>query len=217
MANIFPRRANAVPLNLLLCVGGMGVLFAAGLWYYYGPLYTRVGYEPVQPCPYDHALHVGQLGMDCRYCHTYVEISSHANIPTTQTCMNCHAQVKAASPTIDTVRRSWDTGEPVRWVRIHRLPDYVYFDHSAHVNRGVGCASCHGPIHQMRVVRHQQPLSMGWCLDCHRHPERQLRPPDRIYDPAWRPPPGAEGIEQGRTLAQRWAIAPPQDCAGCHR
>jgi hypothetical protein len=217
MANIFPRWANGVPLRLLFCAGTLAVFALGWLWYYYGPRYTRVGYEPTQPVPFDHSLHANQLGVDCRYCHTYVDVSGHSNLPTTQTCMNCHAQVKSTSPALEAVRRSWTTGEPVRWVWVHRLPDYVYFNHAAHVNRGVSCVSCHGPVQQMRVIYHHQPLNMGWCLDCHRHPEQKIRPLEQVYHLDWVPPVRAEAVAEGKRLVERSAIVPPQDCAGCHR
>ncbi len=125
---------------------------------------------PTQPVPYSHALHVGQLGMDCRYCHTGVEVAAAATIPPTQTCMNCHSKVRANSEKLIPIRESYATGMPVPWIRVHDLPDYVYFDHSAHVRRGVGCVSCHGRIDTMEVVFQAEPLSMGWCLECHRNP-----------------------------------------------
>ena len=152
------------------------------------PKYTRVGYSPVQPVPFSHALHAGQLGIDCRYCHSNVESSGHANIPTAQTCMNCHSQVKANSPLLAVVRQSYLTGDPVPWVWIHQTPDYVYFNHAIHVNRGVSCVECHGRVDQMDVVTHAKPLSMGFCLDCHRAPQDHLRPNSEVTNLAWTAP-----------------------------
>ena len=169
------------------------ILALVGL-YYYGPQqYTRVGYAPVQPVPFSHAQHAGQLGLSCLYCHTGVEESSVAKIPSTQTCMNCHQTIKADSPKIALVKASFETGKPIPWIRVHKTPDYVFFNHSAHVKRGVGCVSCHGQVNEMPVVVHDKSLSMGWCLDCHRQPENQLRPVTEATNLAWRP---AEGRTQ---------------------
>ena len=179
-------RASAVEPFLL----GIGV--SAAVNYYFTPKYTRVGYQPDQPVPYDHKLHVGQLGMDCRYCHSFVENSGHANVPTASTCWNCHQNVKTDSPKLEPIRKAIDKnyenydGKPVEWVRIHRSPDYVYFDHSAHVNRGVSCASCHGDVGEMVVVHHEESHSMSWCLDCHKNPEKHLRPLDEVFNLKWK-------------------------------
>ena len=190
MANFFPKWTNWVPLQLAIC-GGLLVLGAVvGAAYYFTPKYTRVGYEPAQPVPFRHDLHVGQLGLDCRYCHSYVEESNHANVPTNQTCINCHGdrgKILLDSEKLAPVRKAAETGEPIKWRRVHQLPDYAYFDHSVHVNRGVSCVSCHGKINEMEVVRHEKPLIMGWCLDCHRSPEQALRPLDEVFNLDWDP------------------------------
>ncbi len=217
MANFFPRWSNLLPLKLAFCGGVLGALTIAGVWYYFTPKYTRVGYQPDQPVSFDHSLHAGQLGLDCRYCHSFVGVSSHSNVPTTQTCMRCHSAIKAQSPKLTAIRESWETGRPMNWVRIHETPDYVYFNHAAHVNRGVSCKSCHGQINEMKVVRHDQPLSMGWCLACHRNPEKHLRPLEEVYNLDWKPADGTDQEEVGRALKAKWAIQPPVDCAGCHR
>ena len=171
MSNIFPQSANKLPLQIIVYLVVLSGVLTAGANYYMTPKYTRVGYAPVQPVPYSHALHAGQLGLDCRYCHSNVEKSGVANLPTAQTCMNCHNQVKKDSPLLAVVRHSFETGESVPWVKIHQTPDYVYFNHAVHVNRGVSCWECHGQINEMEVVVHDKPLSMGFCLDCHRDPE----------------------------------------------
>jgi hypothetical protein len=224
MANIFPRWTNWLPIKVLICAGVAVSALTAGVWYYFTPKYTRVGYMPSQPVPYSHALHVGQLGMDCRYCHSNVEVSSHANIPSTQTCMNCHAHVKPESPKLELVRKSYERGTPIPWVKIHQVPDYAYFNHSVHVARGVSCVSCHGQVNQMEVVWHDQPQSMGWCLDCHRAPENHLRPRDQITNLDWKPTDStdpkalaAAQLELGRKLKAEWHINPPENCAACHR
>lgn len=207
---IFPRSLNLLPLvaAVALAVGGGVVTFIVA--YYFSYWNTQVGYAPVQPVPFSHRLHAGQLGMDCRYCHANVERSPEAMIPSTQTCMGCHAVVRPDSAALAPVRESWETGEPIAWVRVHNLPDHAYFDHSVHLSVGVGCATCHGRIDQMDVVTNQSPLSMSWCLDCHRNPEPNLRPVSEITNMAWERREGEE-IEYAR-----YAL-PPETCSGCHR
>jgi hypothetical protein len=218
MANIFPRSSNFLPLKVIACGAITVPLVIAAVWYYFTPKYTRVGYMPTQPVPFSHALHVGQLGMDCRYCHSFVEVGGPANIPTTQTCMNCHSQVKKDSSKLAAVRESWETGKPIPWVKIHQAPDYVYFNHSVHVNRGVSCQSCHGNINRMEVVYHAEPHSMGWCLECHRNPEKHIRPVEHVFNLDWKPEMIGEKQETlGKRLAADWNIQPPQNCAACHR
>ncbi len=191
MANFFPRWTNWIPLQVAICAGVLGLGAVVAVAYYFTPKYTRVGYEPSQPVPFRHDLHVGQLGLDCRFCHSYVEESGHANVPTNQTCVNCHGVglggILADSPKLAPIQEARKTGEPIAWRRVHQLPDYAYFDHSVHVSRGVSCVSCHGKINEMEVVRHDQPLSMGWCLDCHRSPENALRPLEEIFNLDWNP------------------------------
>ena len=217
MANFFPKSTNWLPLKLVICAGAIVTFIVGGLWYYFTPKYTRVGYEPTQPVPFSHVIHVQQLGMDCRYCHSFVEVASHSNVPTTQTCMSCHTQIKADSPKLAAVRESWKTGQPVNWVRIHKVPDYTYFNHAVHVNRGVSCYSCHGAINEMKVVYQHEPQSMSWCLDCHRAPENHLRPPSEIYNMAWKPTGQETQREIGMKFKEEWEVNPPVTCGGCHR
>ncbi len=207
---IFPRSLNKLPA--MIAIGGalLGGAVVGGLWYYGTPKHTQVGYAPRQPVPYSHRLHAGVMGMDCRYCHANVERSGEAMIPPTQTCMNCHSLVRTDSARLAPVRESWQTGQPIPWVRIHRLPDHAYFDHSVHLSAGVGCSTCHGRIDQMDVVRQDQPLSMSWCLDCHRNPGPNIRPRDQITNMEWRPDPSQQPVMQRR-------VEPPQNCSGCHR
>jgi hypothetical protein len=153
----------------------------------FSPQTTAVGYTPEQPVPYSHALHAGKLGLDCRYCHTTVENAAFAAIPPSQICMNCHTAIFPKSDRLAPVRESWATGKPVTWTKVHDLPDYVFFNHAAHVSHGVSCVSCHGRIDQMDVVQQVAPLSMGWCLDCHREPERHLRPKEQVTNLGWKP------------------------------
>jgi hypothetical protein len=217
MSKLFPKSANKLPLQIIVFLFVFGGIATAGVTYYMTPKYTRVGYAPVQPVPFSHALHAGQLGLDCRYCHSNVDKSGHANVPTAQTCMNCHNQVKVDSPLLAAVRQSYETGDPLPWVKIHQLPDHAYFNHAVHVNRGVSCVECHGKINEMEVVTHTQPLSMGWCLDCHRNPETRVREPGDIYN--LNSPTIAEksGVEAGVKFVHDWNIKPPQSCSGCHR
>jgi len=213
LAQAFPKTVNYAPLAIALGGAATGLLAVAAVWYYGSPKYTDVGYAPVQPVPYSHALHVGRLGLDCRYCHASVEISPVANIPPTQVCMNCHTTVKRDSALLEPVRQSLATGQPIRWIRVHNLPDYAYFSHAAHVHAGVGCISCHGPIQTMEVVTQAQPLSMSWCLDCHRDPGPRLRPPQEVTNMEWLPPRDQEAW--AAEAAQH--VHPPVDCSGCHR
>ncbi len=218
MSHLFPKSANRLPLQLVVFVLLLGGFAAAGITYYMTPKYTRVGYAPTQPVPFSHQLHAGQLGLDCRYCHSNVEKSGHANIPTSQTCMNCHNQVKPQSPLLEVVRKSYETGNPVPWVKIHRAPDFVYFNHAAHINRGVSCVSCHGRIDQMEVVQHAKSLSMEFCIDCHRAPETAVRKRDLVTNLGWQHPQGEAGqLREGKALVQAWKIQAPLSCTGCHR
>ncbi|MCA9577980.1 MAG: cytochrome c3 family protein [Polyangiales bacterium] len=206
---IFPRHLNLLPLVIAgaATVGG-GVLTGA-IWYYASPANLQVGYAPEQPVPYSHRLHAGEMEMDCRYCHANVERSHEAMVPPTQTCMGCHAQVHPESQRLAPVRESFESGESVEWVRVHQVPDHVFFDHSVHLAAGVGCVSCHGRVDQMEVVQIDQPISMGWCLDCHRDPGPNLRPRSEITNMDWAP--------DENWVAHVDEVNPPTHCSGCHR
>lgn len=219
MSKIFPKSANALPLQILIFLGVLGGVAAAGITYYATPAYLRVGYQPVQPVPFDHSLHAGQLGMDCRYCHASVEKSGTSSVPAAQTCMNCHSIIKTTSPLLEVVRQSYATGEPVPWVKIHQNPDYVYFNHSVHVSRGVSCVECHGKVNEMPVVHQDQPHSMSWCLDCHRNPAARIREPKDVFnlDSARLADQGPEGLKKAQEYIHNWKVMPPQSCSGCHR
>jgi hypothetical protein len=212
---IFPRWTNNVPIaiGLLAPLAGAALIFA--VWYWFSPWYTDVGYRPEQPVPYSHKLHAGDMGMDCRYCHNTVERAAMAAIPPSATCMNCHDLVKTESARLEKVRDSAATGIPVPWVRVHQLPDFAYFNHSPHIAAGVGCASCHGRIDQMTVVELQKPLSMAWCLDCHRDPKPNLRPLDQVTNMAWNHE--ATPYDADRDPNRRRKVNPPTHCSGCHR
>lgn len=217
MSQVFTRRAD-LWLGRSMVGAILGVTIAVTCLYYYGPpQYTRVGYAPSQPVAYSHAQHVGQLGISCLYCHTNVEQSPHANVPNSQTCMNCHTAIKATSPLLSQIRESYSTGNPVGWERVHQVPDYVQFNHSVHVKRGVSCVSCHGKINEMSVVRHDQPLSMSWCLDCHRHPEKHLRFDEDVYNLDWKPPQGETQTDLGNLVKKRYGTKSLVECSACHR
>lgn len=170
-----------------------------------------------QPVFFSHQIHAGVIGTDCRYCHTSVDQAAYANIPPTETCVTCHSQVKQNSPYLQPVWQSLATGDPIEWVKVHDLPDFVYFNHSIHVNKGFGCTTCHGRVDEMPVVWKQQALFMGWCLNCHRNPEQYIRPVEEVYNMDWVPPPN-QG-EMGRQLIQEYNINVDRlaNCYICHR
>jgi len=215
MGAIFPKSANGVvrlAAGALLLAAGASI----GLYAYFSqPRVLDTGYTPVQPVPYSHKLHAGNLGMDCRYCHFTVERAAYAAIPPTEVCMNCHVRVKPQSAQLQLVRESYARGEPVAWVKVHRLPDYVYFNHQAHVSAGVSCVSCHGRVDQMLEVKQVQPLSMAWCLECHRNPAPHLRPVELVTKLDWKP--DRDPAQIGREIMEAKHIAPPVNCSGCHR
>lgn len=215
MSQIFPKWTNALPLIIAATVVFLFTGVVSFLWYFGSPKFTDVGYRPIQPVAYSHKLHAGDLGIDCRYCHVGVEVGVVASIPPTQTCMNCHSTVKPDSDKLKLVRESWNNNQPIEWVRIHNIPDYAYFNHSIHINKGVGCITCHGNVAQMEEVTQAEPLSMGWCLDCHRNPAPNLRPANKITDMKWTAPEGHE--EKMIALVKEKNIDPPTDCSGCHR
>lgn len=192
-----------------------GILLAYGVswsdWVTYHDEYRE------QPVPFSHQHHVGGLGIDCRYCHTSVETSAFAGIPSTETCMTCHSQMWLHAPMLEPVRQSWVTSKPIQWARVHDLPDYVYFDHSVHVANGVGCSTCHGDVGQMPLMRRVVNLQMRWCIDCHRNPEQHLRPRDQIYNTAWTEPPNQKEI--GLALVKAYHVQTNQmtNCSVCHR
>lgn len=227
---LFPRWANkVVPLGLLFGVLPLGAAVIGGFWYYGTNKHLEVGYQPDQPVDYSHKLHAGDLGIDCRYCHSTVEVSSFAAVPPTETCMNCHAKVRRDSEKLLLVQESWATDQPIPWVRVHNLPDYAYFDHSAHLAAGVGCVSCHGRVDQMHKVRQVQPLSMGWCLDCHRNPGPNLRNPADVTKMDMAPAtaavaaasiPASHEAYNDRVPAVTSSgrqVQAPLHCSGCHR
>jgi len=200
-----------IPLVLVIIVGFL-------VWYSLSPATTNVGVAVQQPVPYPHNLHVAVLGLDCRYCHDSVDQSSFADIPSTETCMSCHSQVALTDPLLAPVRDSWKTGQPIAWTRVNRLPDFVYFNHEIHVNKGVGCETCHGRVDQMTTDVKANTFFMSWCLDCHRNPAPYLRPLDKITTMGYKPAGDQSAI--GAQLMKQYNILPPTqliNCSICHR
>jgi hypothetical protein len=217
-AQLFPRWATLVARLALVALvavplGLLGLLTVLQ----YTPYVTGQTITPDQPVPFSHGHHVGSLGIDCRYCHTSVEQSRFAGLPPTHTCMTCHSQLWTNAAVLEPVRRSLAEGRPIRWKRVNELPDYVFFDHSIHVAKGVGCTTCHGPVDTMPLMRQAAPLTMGWCLDCHANPQAHLRPEGEIYAGHWTPPPDQEA--RGAALIRHYGIDTGHlsDCSVCHR
>lgn len=217
MSQVFHPAANSIA-RISIVAGVLAAGAAAALLLFVIPrssYVTRQHEAREQPVPFYHAHHVGSMGIDCRYCHTGVEKSAVAGIPPTKTCMNCHSLVWNQAPTLEPVRESWRTGQSIEWVKVHDLPDFVYFNHSAHINKGVGCSTCHGRVDQMPFIWQEQSLLMEWCLGCHRQPERFLRPKSEVYDAAYEPP--ANQLELGRRLVKEYDVEAQVTCSTCHR
>lgn len=217
MSGLFPKWTNQLPRRILAAALLLAVTAVVGVWYYFTPAFTRVGYRPLQPVAFSHATHGAQTGLDCRYCHDGVERSWYSNLPSSATCMNCHNQVLKDDPRLAPVRESFQSGRPIPWVQVHKLPDFVYFHHAAHVNRGVSCLHCHGQVDQMDEIKHTQPLTMSFCLNCHRNPAPYLRPPTQVYNLAWLPEDATNQAAQALQWANEWGIRPLDTCGVCHR
>jgi hypothetical protein len=216
MSQIFRPRANTLARTSL--AGGLILLVAlasVGYGVQRSDFVTGANTNIEQPVQFSHAHHVGGMGIDCRYCHTSVEQSSFANVPPTKTCMNCHSQVWITAPYLEPVRASWRTGESIQWVRVNNLPDFVYFNHSIHVKKGVGCETCHGRVDQMPGIHQARSLQMEWCLDCHRAPERHVRPREAVTVMGYTPP--VSQAELGPKLVQEYKIQRLTSCSTCHR
>jgi len=219
MSQIFPKSANAAArsslfgvLTLVLFLGWVIFTLMRSSWV------TRQNEFVEQPIQFSHAHHVGGVGLDCRYCHTSVENSSFAGIPPTKTCMNCHSQIWANAPLLEPVRASFRNNTPLTWVRVNDLPDFVYFNHQIHVKQGVGCATCHGPVDKMALTYQATTMQMEWCLDCHRAPEKYLRPRSEVFNMAYETP--ANQLELGRALKKEYNVAGTEhmtSCSVCHR
>lgn len=216
MPQIFHRSTNTFSrLSIFGAVFILGfLLWLFGAWSR-SSWATQAGVAREQPVPFSHAHHVGEVGIDCRYCHTTVETSYFANIPPTKTCMNCHTQIFNTSPTLEPVRESFRTDRSIAWTRVHDLPDFAYFNHSIHVNKGVGCETCHGRVDKMPLTWQKASLQMEWCLDCHRHPERYVRPREQVFRMGYEPPIDQETL--GRQLVKEYKIQSLTSCSTCHR
>jgi Cytochrome c7 and related cytochrome c len=219
MSQIFHRHTNVYSrlsiLALVVFGGALGAVVAALNWSGYNTNQDAFVEQPIQ---FSHAHHVGGMGIDCRYCHTSVEESAFANIPPTKTCMNCHSQIWTTAPILEPVRASFRDNTPLRWTRVHDLPDFVYFNHSIHVKQGVGCATCHGQIDKMPLVYQKATLMMQWCLDCHRNPAKYIRPRDQVFNMTWETPADDPGL--GERLLKEYNIASVgqlTNCSTCHR
>ncbi len=215
MPQIFSEKANEVPFYLAASLAAVVLVVPVLIWYYFSPEFTDVGYRPVQPVAFSHQLHAGELDLDCRYCHAQVEVSPVASVPPTQVCMNCHQLVTRDSEKLAVIRDSVATDQPVEWVRVHKVPEYAFFDHSVHIGAGVGCSSCHGDVRSMEVVTQMEPLSMSWCLKCHRNPDLHLRERDEITNTTWKP--GRNQLAFAARFREERRIQPPEDCTACHR
>jgi hypothetical protein len=218
VTQVFPRWFDALSraaiVGTALAVAGASVALAV---FYRSDYVTAARSATPQTVPFSHAHHVGKLGIDCRYCHTSVESASFAGIPATETCMHCHEQIWVGAETLAPIRDSWKTGNPLHWRRVHSLPGFVYFDHSIHVAKGVGCVECHGRVDRMPLTWQEKPLTMVWCLECHRHPEAHLRPRGEVFNLAWSRGPSDP---DGATLAKEFRIKDERaltSCSTCHR
>jgi hypothetical protein len=216
MSQIFPRTANATSrFSLWGGLGMVGFLLWVGLLLMRSDFVTGANANVTQPVQFSHAHHVGGLGIDCRYCHTSVETSAFANIPPTKTCMNCHSQIWLNSSYLEPVRDSFRTGNSLQWIRVHDLPDFVYFNHSVHIKKGVGCETCHGRIDRMAGIYQANSLQMEWCLTCHRAPERFVRPREAVFQMGYQPE--GDQLEIGRRLVKEYHIESLTSCSTCHR
>jgi hypothetical protein len=217
VAQLFPKTANQIAKASVVLIA-VGAAVAGGLFVGALPrsaVMTRQHGAREQPVPFYHLHHTAGMGIDCRYCHTSVDKAASAGIPPTKTCMNCHSQIFKDSPVLEPVRLSFRQDTSIPWVKVHDLPDFVYFDHSAHVNKGVGCTTCHGPVGRMANVWQEQSLLMEWCLDCHRQPEKYLRPKSEVYSITYQAPAGQLAL--GRRLKAEYDVRTRTSCSTCHR
>ncbi len=220
MPQYFPPNSNAFVTWAVWGGGVFVVLLLIAMPFYARVTNNNVGVPVAQPVDYPHNLHVVQVGLDCRYCHTSVETSNTASIPPTETCMGCHSQLRVGTPQTQAVVDSWNNQTPLRWNRVHELADFVYFNHSVHVNNGVGCSSCHGRIDEMTQIWKNEPMTMGWCLECHRNPEKALRPVSEVFNMAYQPLPEPNSqLALGATLVEAYHIDTDKliQCSTCHR
>lgn len=223
----FPNWVNK--FTMLVTTSGLlvGGYLAGCLYFAVLPSTVNVGHQPFQPVPFSHKIHAGDLKLDCRYCHNTVEKAGHAAIPATQFCGNCHGgnrvngetlgTVHPTSELLEPVRTSLETHDPIEWIRVHDVPDFVYFNHAAHITRGVSCVSCHGRVDKMEIVTQVEPLSMLWCIDCHRNPDEHIRDPELVTQLDFQPPDGMTFAEYGKEWREKLNIQPSDNCSTCHR
>jgi hypothetical protein len=219
MPRVFHPTLNGVARASIL---GLAVLVGTAGWLAWNgensPYVTQQNIPIDQPIPFSHKHHVGGLGIDCRYCHTDVADSSFAGVPATKTCMTCHSQIWTNAPMLEPVRESWRSNTPIQWQRVHNLPNYVYFDHGIHIQKGVGCETCHGRVDEMPLMWQDATLEMRWCMDCHKHPEEHLRPREEVFEMGYQPP--AQQEQLGQELMERYRVRSARaltDCGTCHR
>ncbi|MBU3760054.1 MAG: cytochrome c3 family protein [Candidatus Omnitrophica bacterium] len=215
MAQLFPKHFNTLAKASIL--GGLLflVLIGTGLYIWSRSVFsTQIGIAKDQPVPFSHKHHVEGLGIDCRYCHTAVEKSSFAGIPPTKTCMNCHSIIWNEAPMLAPVRESWKNKKPLEWNRVHNLADFVQFNHSAHIAKGVACTTCHGQVNEMPLMWKERSLQMQWCLSCHREPEKFIGPKDKVFDPRWKAP---DQAKMGHELVSEYNVKKLTNCSVCHR
>ena len=217
MPQYFPPNSNAFAKWLVWGGVVFTVLLVTSLTVYARTTNNRVKVPVAQPVAFSHQLHNGQMGVDCRYCHTSVEVAASANVPPTEVCMTCHSQIRVGSPQLAAVYESWETDQPIEWNRVHDLADFVYYNHSAHINKGIGCTECHGRMNQMVGVWKNQPLTMGWCLECHRNPEAYVRPREEVFNMDYERP--ENQLELGEALVEAYHINTEKlpQCSTCHR
>jgi hypothetical protein len=220
MGQIFHRSTNFISkVSIFGAIFFIAIIIWLLLEFNRSSYYTQAFFPREQPVQFSHKHHVGDDGIDCRYCHTTVEKLAYAGIPPTKTCMNCHSQIWGDSPYLEPVRESWRTGQPIKWTRVHDLPDFVYFNHSIHVNKGVGCSTCHGRVDLMPLTYQFASLNMEWCIECHRQPEGFIRPRNQVFNMEW-PPEDFNQLEEGRRLASEYKIQSTgvlTSCSTCHR
>jgi len=216
MAQVFDRSSNALARFSLVLTGVIVIALGVTLdQLQRSPWVTRQGQRPDQPIPFSHKHHVGELGIDCRYCHTSVEQSSFAGLPPTQTCMTCHSRIWTNASMLEPVRASYRDDKSISWTRVNALPDFVYFNHSIHVAKGVGCTTCHGPMQEMPLTWAANTLQMSWCLGCHREPEKYVRPKEYVFSTTYETP--SNQLELGRKLVKEYKIQILTNCSTCHR